>query len=112
MPKQSTTIVILTTLADTNVLRQNINVDFIPDRVCVRNIMFEHDDGGDDPGFVKITTNMISTLDSSIGVIASIFGYANDVCFNVDKSISGTQEIRFSKAISGVFAMTLEFIKD
>ena len=110
MSKQSTTIVILTTLVDTNVLRQNINVDFIPDRVCVRNIMFEHD--GADPGFVKITTNMISTLDSSIGVIASIFGYANDVCFNVNKPITGTQEIRFSESISGVFSITLEFIKD
>ena len=92
-------------------LSEFINVPFTPDRIMVSNIYYSAD--VDEDIIYRISSNMVSSLDSSVGVCNDKFGLTEPMMFVNERSINGTQLFTFDNGglNPGVFTMTITFYK-
>ena len=112
--KQITSLVISKTILATEepflVLKRDINLSFVPNKIVVSHVYYE---SVGDTTLHPITSNLISTEDNVIQNVYSLVQFSQPMIFSNNKPINGTYEFRFAEGLStGVFTMTLTFIKE
>ena len=92
------------------VLKRDINLSFVPNKIVVSHVYYE---SAGDTTLHPITSNLISTEDNVIQNVYSLVQFSQPMIFSNNKPINGTYEFRFAEGLStGVFTMTLTFIKE
>jgi hypothetical protein len=88
----------------------DINVPFIPDIIRVSNIVYSGDEGG----FSRITTNIIRSLDNTLGVFGQTNANPTSLDFECGLPISRTVRFDYENnpARTGILCFTLTFIKE
>lgn len=114
--KQITSLVISKTILATEepflVLKRDINLSFVPNKIVVSHVYYEAT-AGMDTTLHPITSNLISTEDNVLQNVYNLVQFSQPMVFSNNKPINGTYEFRFAEGLStGVFTMTLTFIKE
>ena len=110
--KEKTTIVITQLLTNSGRFSHPIYCHFIPDEVVVSNMNYYND--GTEAGFSRLSTSMITSLDSCIGVFQDGENspmQSSSVSYSVGKPVRGDIEFNFTGARAGTLVFTLTFIK-
>ena len=113
--KQITSLIITKNIAATETLvsfQETINVPFTPDKIIVSNIYYEA--VNEESILYKIRSNLITSLDSVIGITADKVQMVHAMTFNNDRTISGSYNFDVTSLgfEEGIFTMTLTFIKN
>ena len=114
--QQITSLVISKTILATEepflVLRRDINLPFTPDKIVVSHVYYEATNGMDTT-LHPITSNLIHTEDNVLQNVYNLVQFSQPMVFTNNKPINGNYEFRFAEGLStGVFTMTITFIKD
>ena len=87
---------------------EDINVQFIPDIIRVSNIVYS----GTEVGFSRITTNIIRSLDNTLGIFGQTNNNPTSLEFECGLPISRTVRFDYEDTRAGVLSFTLTFIKE
>ena len=112
--KEKTTIVITQNLNGlAGKFSYPIYCPFLPDEVVVSNMNYFHD--GTEAGFSRLSTSMINSLDSCIGIFQDGENspmQSSSVSYSVGKPVRGDTEFFYTiPARAGTLVFTLTFIK-
>ena len=111
--KEKTTLVVTQTLNNSGRFSYPIYCPFIPDEVIVSNMNYYST--GNEAGFSRLSTNMITSLDSCIGVFQDGENspmQSSSISYSVRKPVRGDIQFEYTNSNrAGTLVFTLTFIK-